>query len=59
MMPSQTLVRDIGEILSMTTEEKLNELIELLKFMIQVDDGIDAKNANIILSNLDKIQEDL
>ena len=43
----------------MTTEEKLNELIELLKFMIQVDDGIDAKNANIILSNLDKMQEDL
>lgn len=42
----------------MTTEEKLNELIELIKFMIQVDDGIDAKNANIILSNLDKLQED-
>ena len=43
----------------MTTEEKLNELIELIKFMIQVDDGIDAKNANIILSNLDKLQEEL
>ena len=42
----------------MTIEEKLNELIELIKFMIQVDDGIDAKNANIILSNLDKLQED-
>ena len=43
----------------MTTEEKLNELIELIKFMLQVDDGIDAKNANIILSNLDKLQEEL
>ena len=42
----------------MTTEEKLNELVDLIKFMIQVDDGIDAKNANIILSNLDKLQED-
>ena len=43
----------------MTTEKKLNELIELIKFMIQVDDGIDVKNANIILSNLDKLREDL
>ena len=43
----------------MTTEEKLNELIELIKFMIQVDDGLDAKNANIILSNLDRLQEEL
>ena len=42
----------------MTTEEKLNELIELIKFMIQIDDGIDAKNANIILSNLDKLREE-
>ena len=42
----------------MTIEEKLSELIELIKFMIQVDDGIDAKIANIILSNLDKLQED-
>ena len=43
----------------MTTEEKLNELIELIKFMIQVDDGIDAQSANIILSNLDKLKEDV
>ena len=43
----------------MTTEEKLNELIELIKYIIQVDDGIDAKNANIILSNLDKLQEEV
>ena len=41
----------------MTTEEKLNELIELLKFMIQVDDSIDAKNANIILASLDELKE--
>ena len=43
----------------MTTEEKLNELIELIKFMIQVDDGIDTMSANIILSNLDKLQEEV
>lgn len=49
----------------MTTEEKvehlenkLYEILEFIKFMIQVDDGINAKNANIILSNLDKLQED-
>ena len=40
-------------------EDKLNELIELLKFMIQVDDGIDAMSANIILSNLDRLKEDV
>lgn len=43
----------------MTTEEKLNELIELIKFMVRVDDGINAINANIILSELDKIQEEI
>ena len=39
-------------------ENKLNEVIELLKFMIQVDNGVKATDANIILSNLDKMQED-
>ena len=43
----------------MTTEEKLNELIKLIKFMIQVDDGIDTMSANIILSNLEKLQEEV
>lgn len=50
----------------MTTEEKvvhlenkLYEILELVKFMVQVDDGINAKNANIILADLDKLQEDL
>ncbi len=40
-------------------EDKLDELIELLKFMIQVDDGIKAEAANIILHNLDQMQEEL
>ncbi len=50
----------------MTTEErvknlegKLNELIELLKYSIQVDEGIDIKNANILLANLDQLKEDV
>ena len=42
----------------MTTEEKLNELIELIKFLIQVDDGIDPQSANILLQNLDQMKED-
>ena len=29
----------------MTTEEKLNELIELIKYIIQVDDGIKVNHA--------------
>ena len=42
----------------MTSEEKINELIELLKFIIQVDDGINVKQANWILEQLDNMQED-
>lgn len=41
----------------MTSEEKINELIELLKFIIQVDDGINVKQANWILEQLDNLQE--
>lgn len=39
-------------------EEKLNEVIELLKFMIQVDDSINIKNANILLRSLDELNEE-
>lgn len=49
----------------MTSEEKINkleekfgELIELLKFIIQVDDGINVKQANWILEQLDNLRED-
>ena len=57
-MLSQMLVRDFGEILNMTTEEKLNELIDLIKYIIQVDDGIKANHANWILEQLDNLRED-
>ena len=40
-------------------EDKLTELIELIKFMIQVDDGIDARQANWILQQLDNFKEEL
>ena len=43
----------------MTTEEKLNELIDLIKYIIQVDDGIKANYANWLLEQLDNLQEDL
>ena len=39
-------------------EEKFGELIELLKFIIQVNDGINVKQANWILEQLDNLQED-
>lgn len=40
-------------------ENKFNELVELVKFMVQVDNGVNANNADIILSNLDEIKEGL
>jgi hypothetical protein len=40
-------------------ENKFNELIELIKFMVQVDNGVNTNNADIILSNLDEIKEEL
>ena len=43
----------------MTTEEKLNELIDLIKYIIQVDDGIKANHANWLLEQLDNLQEGL
>jgi hypothetical protein len=43
----------------MRTEEKLNELIELIKFMIQIDDGIKVNHANRLLEQLDNLQEGL
>lgn len=43
----------------MTTEEKLNELIELIKYIIQVDDGIAINRANWLLEQLDNLKEDL
>ena len=42
----------------MTAEEKLNEVIELIKYIIQVDDGIKANHANWILEQLDNFKED-
>ncbi len=39
-------------------EEKFDELIELLKFIIHVNDGINVKQANWILEQLDNLQED-
>ena len=41
----------------MTIEEKLTELIEIVKYLICVDDGIDAKHANLILEQLDNLRE--
>ena len=38
-------------------ENKLVEVVELLKFIIQVDDGIKAKDANLVLAQLDEIQK--
>lgn len=49
----------IGVRIYMTTEEKLNELIELLKYVIQVDNGINAKQANWILEQLDNLKEEV
>ena len=43
----------------MTTEEKLNELIDLIKYIIQVDDSIKANHANWLLEQLDNLQEGL
>lgn len=50
----------------MTTEErvtqlenKLIELIELLTFIINVDAGIEVKQVNWILAQLDEIKENL
>lgn len=43
----------------MTTEEKLNELIELFKYVIQVDDGINVKHANWLLEQLDNLKEEV
>ena len=43
----------------MTTEEKLNELIDLIKYIIQVDVGIKVNHANWILEQLDNLQEDI
>ena len=43
----------------MTTEEKFNELIDLIKYIIQVDDGIKVNHANWLLKQLDNLQEDL
>ena len=43
----------------MWTEEKLNELIDLIKYIIQVDDSITASHANWILDQLDNLKEDL
>ena len=42
----------------MMIEEKLNELIDLIKYIIQVDDGIKANHANWILKQLDELKED-
>lgn len=39
-------------------EYKFDELIELLKFIIQVDDGIKATDANCVLKQLDELKED-
>lgn len=50
----------------MTTEErvtrleyKLDEVLELLKFIIHVDDGIKVEATNLILRHLDELKEDL
>lgn len=40
-------------------EDKLNEVLEILKFIIQVDDGIKVEAANLILRHLDELKEEL
>jgi hypothetical protein len=39
-------------------EDKLDEVIELLKFMIKVDTGITNDATNLLVSHLDKLTED-
>lgn len=40
-------------------EHKLDELIELLKFIVQVDVGIKVDATDIILQHLDKLKENV
>lgn len=48
----------------MTQEEKINYLedklartIELIKLMVHLDDGLNAKDANWLLEQIDELQE--
>lgn len=50
-MMTEERVRDI--------EHKLDELIDLLKFIVQVDVGIKVDATNIILQHLDELKENV
>ncbi len=48
----------------MTTEEKVNYLedklarvLEVLKLMVHLDNGLNAKNANWVLEQIDELQQ--
>ena len=40
-------------------ENKLTELIEIVKYIVCVDDSIKANHANLILEQLDNLREGL
>ena len=39
-------------------EEKINGLIEILEFMVQVDTGISVQHSNWILESLKELKEE-